>query len=313
MTIIDDYLEYQAKYRKEYGEYTVVLMQVGHFFEAYAVDNDKERSNADNIYRLSDVMNIQMTRKNKSIPDNSRKNPLMIGVNIFSSDKYIQILLNANYTVVMIEQTTLPPDPKREVTNIYSPGINIQHEIKGDTSNCVCAYIEVVKDLKKYKDIMYIGLSSIDLSTGENKIFETFSNYNDKTLALDEAFRFIQITDPKEIIIYTKNITMNNIELSGYLDLTQRVTHFKEYEDMPKDFFNINYQKSFLSKVFKNTGLLPVIEYLDCERRPFGLISYIALLDFAYKHNERIIEEISKPMICEENNNLILTNNINIL
>ena len=36
-----------------------------------------------------------------------------------------------------------------------------------------------------------------DLSTGQNKIFETFSNINDKTLALDEAFRFIQICDPK--------------------------------------------------------------------------------------------------------------------
>ena len=81
---------------------------------------------------------------------------------------------------------------------------------------------------------------SVDLSTGQNKIFETFSNYNDKTLALDEAFRFIQITDPKEIIIYTKNVSMNNTELSGYLDLTSRVTHFKDYEEMPKDFFNIN-------------------------------------------------------------------------
>lgn len=309
MTIIDDYLEYQEKYEKEYGEYTVVLMQVGHFFEAYAVDNDKERPNADNIYRLSDVMNIQMTRKNKNISENSRKNPLMIGVNIYSTDKYVQILLNANYTVVMIEQTTPPPDPEREVTNIYSPGINIQHEIKGDSSNCVCVYIEVVKDLKKYKDVMNIGLSSIDLSTGQSKIFETFSNYNDKTLALDEAFRFIQITDPKEILIYTKDLSMNKIEISGYLDLTSRVTHFKEFEDMPKEFFNINYQKTFLSKVFKNTGLLSVIEYIDCERKPNGLVSYIALLDFAYKHNEQIINEISKPNICEENNNLILTNN----
>ena len=35
MTIIDDYLDFQAQYEAEYGEYTVVLMQVGHFFESY--------------------------------------------------------------------------------------------------------------------------------------------------------------------------------------------------------------------------------------------------------------------------------------
>ena len=67
MTLIDEYLEEAEKYAKKYGENTVVLMQVGHFYEAYAVDNEKERPNADNLYRLSDIMNIQMTRKNKSI------------------------------------------------------------------------------------------------------------------------------------------------------------------------------------------------------------------------------------------------------
>ena len=36
MTIIDDYLNYQEKYAKEYGENTIVLMQVGHFFEVLA-------------------------------------------------------------------------------------------------------------------------------------------------------------------------------------------------------------------------------------------------------------------------------------
>ena len=96
MTIIDDYLEYQSKYENEYGENTCILMQVGHFFEAYAVDNSKEKLNNENIYRLSDIMNIQLTRKNKSIQENHRGNPLMIGVNIYSIDKYIQILLNSN-------------------------------------------------------------------------------------------------------------------------------------------------------------------------------------------------------------------------
>ena len=309
MTIIDDYLNYQEKYAKEYGENTIVLMQVGHFFEVYAIDNEKEKSNSENIYRLSDIMNIQLTRKNKSIKENSRKNPMMIGINLCSSDKYIQILLNANYTIIMMEQITPAPNPERAITNIYSPGINIQHQIKGDSSNCVAIYMEVGKDMKNYKDIMSIGISCIDLSTGKNKIFETFSNLNDKTLALDEAFRFIQICDPKEIVFYKKNVDMTEIEISGYLDLTHRVTHFKDIEEMPQEFFKISYQSSFLKKIFKNTGLLSVIEYIDCERKPFGLISYISLLDFAYKHNEKIIDKIEKPTICLETNNLILTNN----
>ena len=106
MTLIDEYLDDTIKYSKKYGENTAVLMQVGHFYEAYAVENDTENINADNLHRLSNIMNIQMTRKNKSIVDNSRGNPLMIGVNIYSIDKFIQILLNNFYTI--INRSTLP-------------------------------------------------------------------------------------------------------------------------------------------------------------------------------------------------------------
>ncbi len=106
MTIIDDYLKDHTTYSKKYGERTIVLMQVGHFYECYGVDNAEEQTNSANLYRLTDILDIQLTRKNKNIKENSRKNPLMIGVNIYSIDKYIQILLNNNYTSVLIEQTS---------------------------------------------------------------------------------------------------------------------------------------------------------------------------------------------------------------
>ena len=109
MTLIDDYLEEQIKYEKKYGKSTIVLMQVGHFYEAYGVNNEDENTNSENMKLLADIMNIQMTRKNKSISETSRGNPLMIGVNIYSIDKYIQILLNANFTIVLISQTSEPP------------------------------------------------------------------------------------------------------------------------------------------------------------------------------------------------------------
>ena len=55
--------------------------------------------------------------------------------------------------------------------------------------------------------------------------------------------------------------------------------------------------------------MLSIIEYLDLEKFPFALVSYIILLDFAYNHNENIINKINKPVICENEKYLILTNN----
>ena len=58
MTLIDDYLAEQEKYELRYGENTIVLMQVGHFYECYAVDNQNEQINGTNLYKLSDILNI---------------------------------------------------------------------------------------------------------------------------------------------------------------------------------------------------------------------------------------------------------------
>ena len=52
-------------------------MQVGSFFEAYAIDNEKEKINIDNLNQICDLMNIQISRKNKNIIENSRSNPLI--------------------------------------------------------------------------------------------------------------------------------------------------------------------------------------------------------------------------------------------
>ena len=114
MTIIDDYLDLSDKYSREYGEDTLLLMQVGHFFECYAIDNEHEKTNTHAFYKSADIMNIQVTRKSKKITENSRGNPLMTGVNIYTRDKYIQILLDANFTVVLMEQVTRTTGSERE-------------------------------------------------------------------------------------------------------------------------------------------------------------------------------------------------------
>ena len=303
MTLIDDYLKEQSSFSNKYGDRTIVLMQVGHFYECYGVDNDIEKSNSANLYRLSDVLDIQLTRKNKNIKENSRKNPLMIGVNIYSVDKYIQMLLNNNYTTILIEQVSDPPFVERKVTNIYSPGTNVQYNLKGETNNLMCIYVE------NSKDTMCIGISTIDLSTGKNVVYELFSKPDDKNYGLDEIFRFIQTYDPKEIIFIKKNISITNEFLNNYLDLNQRVIHFKDAKDIRQDYYNLNYQTTLLEKIFRNTGMLSIIEFLDLENQHFGLLSYILVLDFAYEHNSTIVEKISKPELWINNKHLSLTNN----
>ena len=148
-TLIDTYLNYQQEYQKKYGINTVVLMEVGSFFEVYGVDNKKEKIG--NVARIASLFNIQKTRKNKSILENNRKNPQMCGFPSPCLHRYVNVLLDVGYTIVLVEQVTPPPNPKREVTKIYSPGTYIE-ETTGTYSNTV-VYIgqTIQKPRKRFK------------------------------------------------------------------------------------------------------------------------------------------------------------------
>ena len=147
-------------------------------FELYAMNENYDNFNLENLHEISNILNIQITKKDKK--DICASNPYMMGFPLVAVDKFIQILLNNDYTVVIIEQVTEPPEPERKVTNIYSPGTNIDYCNNNDSSNLVSIYIFSFKDLKNYKEKYCVGLSNIDLTTGKSIIYECFSEVNDE-------------------------------------------------------------------------------------------------------------------------------------
>ena len=303
MTIIDEYLELYKKKENEFGKDVCLLMQVGHFYEVYAVDNDIEKINDVNIRKLSSIMNTQLTKKNKNITENNRHNPLMIGINKLSVDKYIHILTNNNYTIVIVDQVTLPPNPERKIVNTISPGTNVNYVTNSDSNNLLIIYIE--DDISKKKP-MKLGLCLLDLSIGKSIVYETYSTKDDNTISLDDAYRFIQIHTPKEIVIYTNSNNIDKRDLYRYLEIDSYIVHYNDKTN--NKYTSITGQKEILSMVYKNTGMLSPIEYIDLEFKQYALISFVIAIDFAYRHNEYIINRIERPEIWDEDKYLSITN-----
>lgn len=304
--LIDDYFEYQIKFEKKYGKKTIVLMQVGSFFEFYGVNNEQEKIGDPQL--ITELLNIQLTRRNKQILENSRSNCLMAGFPLHSVKRFINILLNNNFTVILIEQVSEPPNPKREITQIYSPGTYIDEINKSDPNNIVSVFITEDNYYKTGETIFSFGISSIDLSTGQNVVYEGNIIYYEKNAFLEEIYRFVEAYNPKEIIVNYNNISRLKIEdirikMSG----NDRIIHYET--NIEKKYMNINYQNTFLKKIFPQHGFYTPIEYIDLEKKNNALISYIILLQFSYEHNERIIEKIKVPEQWEYNNHLILYNN----
>ena len=59
--IYHEYINYQKKFEKKYGEKTIVLMQVGAFFECYGIKNNDIKEGK--VEEVADIMNILVTKK----------------------------------------------------------------------------------------------------------------------------------------------------------------------------------------------------------------------------------------------------------
>ena len=302
-SIIEEYLILQEKYSNLYNKNkTIVLMQVGGFHEAYSTDK-----RGFNLHKLSEILNTIVSKKNKKNPELSEKNPYMLGFPLVATPKYIQILVNNDFHVIKIDQVTDPPNPKRAVTGIYSPGTYIDDINTQDSKNILSIFIEEIKQFNN-SYILYIGLSILDLSVGNSIIHETFATKDDDKYSLDETLKFIYNFNPSETIIYYKNlITYSEDDLLLYLELKNKNHLIYKFDD--SNLLNISYQNSFLKSVFNLESYLSPIEELDLEKMMNGRISYILLLNYCKKQISDILLNIRKPEFYNNLNYLHLGNN----
>ena len=304
--ILKEYLNYHNESIKKYGENTVVLMQVGGFYEIYAVVNETTNVGAD-IYQLADILGIQVARRNKNIPEIDYNNFLMAGWNTFALPKFQKILLNHNYTIVLVNHITEPPNVERAITDIISPGTVIDNYNNEDTNYLISVSIHSYP--QKYdKKIYVIGLSAIDVSTGCNYVHKIQSNLSDENIWRDELYRLIHYYSPKEIIFhFSEDIKLTRDEICNLFVLSDKILHINLYNE--SQYKKQSFQNEFLKKIFTKCNYLTPIEYLGFERDLEITLSYIYMIQFIHEHKIENVKRLSKPIHKGDDKNLILSHN----
>ena len=296
--IIDDYLEKEIEYKNKYGENTLILMQVGSFYELYSVNE-----NCLSIYKIGDICNIQISRKNKAIKEVSKTNPLMAGFPIWALEKFLQILLQNNYTVVKIEQITQPPNPERKITDIISPSTNIN--ISSKKSNYILVFY-----FEEIAGLLMVGISGVDLTTGKSFIYENGTSKIDPQFTFDECYRIVTTYNPTEILLLSDKISDINKEQILLIINGNYLIHTKwENYELNSYMKKLEYQNKILEKAFINESMLSIIEYLNLEKYSIGRISFCCLLQFAYEHNSEIIKELNLPELLDNQQKLTIEYN----
>ena len=289
------YFKLQKLFEEKYGKNALVLMEIGTFFEVYEVNNEKEQIGK--AKEVAELLNIQLTRKNKNILENSKENPIMAGVPAISFEKHLaRIIAEQKYTIAIIRQKGTPPNVNRYLDVVVSPGTNFDFVIDQDDNFITSIVVDQVRG--NY----LIGYSAIDVTTAKCYYNEVFGTNEDKFFALDEVFNYMNMHKTSEIVLTIADKNINQKEIIDYLELNLKSFHLRNFR--PK----ISYQNELFKNVFNIESLLSPIEHLDMERCPLSSESLAVLIDFVIAHDSSIIQKLSNPIKLDVSRYIYLGN-----
>jgi len=290
------YFELQLYFEQKYGKNSVVLMEIGSFFETYEVNNETHQIGK--AKEISELLNIQLTRKNKNIIENSIQNPLLAGVPSVSLERYLnRIIQTKKYTIIIIRQKGEPPHVKRYLSNIISPGTNFEYLLESSENYLVSLLID------SNHNIFSVGYSAIDVTTGKTMINEIHGTREDKTFALDEVFNLLQTYKTSEVVLTFNSENIDKEWIKSYLEIENL------HHSINKKRAKINYQNELFEKIYSIRSLLTPIEFLDLERYPYASESLAILCDFIIEHDENIVEKMSRPILLGNKRYMYIGNN----
>ena len=316
MSLIKDYFEKTKQHIDEFGELTIILMQVGAFFEVYGLKNNDEAesiggSNIMDFSRICDLNVVDKKASYNNIPI------VMAGFKDHLIDKYVKKLQEAGYTIAVYEQDEQCANTTRSLTGIFSPGTYFSSDSEIITNNTCCIWIENKKGMLKNKDKMYVylGVSVIDVYTGTTCIMEYCEQYIKNPTTFDELERFISIHNPSETIIISNLPKLDTNDIVSYANIKSKSIHIVDLNDYHSNTKNISrarncekqiYQVQLLHKFYKiedSTSFMGIFN-----DNVYATQSFCYLLDFIYQHNPNLVYKIAEPILENTSKKLILAN-----
>ena len=309
MALVNEYFSLTQKWKQEYGEKTIVLMQVGSFFEVYALKQDDSFTGS-NIKEFAQICEFTITKKSTCVG----KNPVMMsGFGLAQLDKYIKKLQENNYTTVVYTQDTQSKNTTRSLAQIISPGTFFGNETQQLSNNSMCVWIQKTNKNQIFNSCITIGIANIDIFTGKSTIHQYDVEDYHNPCTYDELEKHISIYKPSECI-FVSNMKEEDInEIIEFVNINQTKIHkiFLDEKTNEMSQFAHNAEK----QAYQITVLLRFFPALTEETiantfpsHYIALQSFTFLLDFVNQHNPNLVYKLSLPEFANHSDNLVLAN-----
>ena len=309
MTIIKDYLDLTEKYKKEYGAKTLLLMQVGSFFEAYGLRDKDNKIYGSNICDFAEINDMTISRKNICV---GKEQVVMAGFGLPQLEKYVRKLQDNGYTIPVYTQDSPSKNTTRSLHTIYSPGTFFSNDTKELSNNITCIWVHFFKSPLYKAEQITIGISNIDIYTGKTSVFEFTNDFLHNPSTYDELERYISIYHPNECIIVSNlddNIINDIINFTSIGSQKIHKIHINDDTDVGKFAKNAEkqiYQQEIIKRFYPMKNDEVILSNL--QNYCIAIQSFIYLLDFTYKHNPNLVNNILEPIFENYTSRLVLAN-----
>lgn len=319
-SIYSDYFRYTKEYQERYGKNTIVLLQVGAFFEIYGLKNQKTGEINDQhslIVSLAEVCQLNISEKKANY--NKDQQIVMAGFRDYTLDKYLQKLTDYGFTVPVFIQEKEGRTVTRKLDRVYSAGTYVSCDTDGSpkiTNNIMCIWMESFKPVattasttsQKTRNTIVYGVAVINIFTGKSYIFQYETPFYMNTTTFDELERYVSVYSPCEVLFlspFEDNETRTIMQYCGIKPSIVHQIHTEKDGEKVTNCTSQKYIKQILSSYFGEETYDICLEF---QNRIMATQSFCFLLNYIREHNPDLVRKISIPEFNNTSDRMILAN-----
>jgi DNA mismatch repair protein MutS len=324
--IYNQYFDYTEKYQKIYGQNTIVLMQVGSFFEVYGDKHAKTgQITKSRIELFKSTCNLMIAEKSCQTPTGVL---VMAGFRDYVLDKYLEKMTANGITAVVFVQKKDPANGGkivRELAGVFSPGTYLPYESEQTvttlSNNLMCIWLETATIRGSGTKQMICGMANAHIFTGQTSIFEYETPFLLNTTTFDELERYISVYNPSEVVLisaFNEHTTQKIVnELVGIKPKVLHIIYLNESlkkENLPTDqnqkqvidnCQNQVYIQHILSALFGTESFKLCQEFATFT---IATQAFVYLVHFLQEHSPDMAKRLAIPMFKNTSTRMVLAN-----
>jgi len=291
---VEEYFIRSEEYMLKYGPKTIILCQIGSFYEVYGYKHpDHPDIQGSLIEEFSHICDLKIAEK-KSTYKNYPVVMAGFGTRPWQVEKYKQLLLDHHYTVVVLNQVDNPDSKtnkkKRVLEGVYSPGTFIPEDTGNSEWNNHMVSIWIKTYTHKNKTHIVTGIAILNILTHDSYIMEyEIQDHRIQATTFDDLERVLSIYSPKEVILISD---VPNVK--QYVPSLQNM-YIHQYDSSMEIIQNAEkqvYCDFIVTRYFGPDVLSQCVELVEY---PLATQSFCVLIHFLEEHNSKLCQFLTLP------------------